>query len=162
MKSIVVAYEKNRGIGKDNDLPWGRRLKSDLVRFRALTIGKSVIMGRKTFESIGFALPGRENIVVSHQDLELPGTVLQAHSIDEAYALASNDIYVIGGATLYEQTLLDVDVIYATEVDAEIEGVDTLFPVLEADTWRETSRIRQEPDEDNAYGFDFVTYQRNL
>lgn len=160
MKCLVVAYDKNYAIGKGNDLPWGRKLKADLIRFKALTLGKTVVMGRKTYESIGFALPGRENIVVSRQRLNLPGSIIVVGSVDEAYAAASKEIYVIGGATLYEQTLSDVDVVYATEVDVTVDGADTFFPALDDELWRETSRTHRQADAENMYNFDFVTYER--
>lgn len=161
MKSMIVAYDKNRGIGVKGELPWGRSLPADLRRFKALTIGKTVIMGRKTFESIGFALPGRENIVISSQRLDLPGTVKLARSLDEAYALASQEAFIIGGASIYQQSLDDVDVIYATEVEAEFDDIDSHFPELDAEEWHETGRLSHAADSKNDYCFDFVTYERS-
>ncbi|PID32596.1 hypothetical protein CR956_01635 [Candidatus Saccharibacteria bacterium] len=147
-------------MGKNGKLPWGRSLPADLRRFKALTLEKTVIMGRKTFESIGFVLPERENIVISTQLMDLPGVVKLATSIEEAYEMAHREIFVIGGASVYEQALDDVEVIYATEVEAEFDGVDTFFPNLDDKQWRETTRLHHEADSKNDYSFDFVTYER--
>jgi len=158
MKSIVAAYDKNRGIGANNDLLWQRDLPADLAHFRALTTGKSIIMGRKTFESIGRALPNRENIVVSHAALDIEGAICVG-SLAEAYARASGETIVIGGASIYEQALPDVDTIYATEVDASFPEAEVFFPML-GDEWHETTREHYEADERNKYNYDFVTYDK--
>lgn len=157
-KCIVVAYDKNRGIGARGDLPWGRALPADLKHFRALTIGKSVIMGRATFESIGRALPQRENIVVTHRALDA-ADVIAVDSLARAYEVAQHQPCVIGGASIYEQALADCDVIYATEVDHSFTGIDRYFPSLD-DSWHECGRQSFPADGANRYAYSFVTYKR--
>ena len=159
MKAIVVAVDKNNGIGADNDLLWQRDLPADLANFKKLTKGNTVVMGRKTFESIGRPLPERENIVVSRKPTGVKG-VLTASSLDSAYELARNDIYIIGGGQIYEQALSDVDVIYMTQVDAEFHQATVFFPRVDCLAWREVSRDHHEADERNKYAFDFVTFER--
>lgn len=159
MKAIVVGYDKNRAIGKNNDLPWGRSLPADLANFRKLTKGGSVIMGRKTFESIGKRpLPNRENIVVSSTPTGVDG-VLTAVSLESAYALARYPVFVIGGQRLYAESLANIDTIFATEVDYAFDNCDTFFPELD-ETWEEVSRIHNPSDQDNSYDFDFVEYRK--
>ncbi len=125
--AIVVAMAANRVIGRDNQLPW--HLPADLKHFKQLTLGKPVVMGRKTYASIGRPLPERTNIVVTRdRDYEAPGCVV-VHSLDEALAAAGEaaEVMVIGGAGIYRQVLPRTDTLYLTEVHAEFEG-DTLFP----------------------------------
>jgi len=159
MKHIVVAYDQNRGIGAENDLLWQRDLPADLRHFKDLTIGGTVIMGRKTFESIGRALPGRQNIVVSHGAVEAEG-VLAAPSLEAAYAAAKHEVFIIGGGSIYEQSLADADAVYATEVQALFPNAGVFFPPLPSG-WVETVREHHEADERNKYAYDFVTYVRN-
>lgn len=159
MKTIIVAMDRNRAIGFNNDLPWGRSLKDDLANFKKLTTGTSIIMGRNTFESIGRALPNRENIVVSHTPTTVSG-VLTALSIDAAYALARYPIMIIGGGQIYEQTMKDADRIIATMVDAEFPEATVYFPKIDADSWHEVSRQHYDADDRNAYAFDIVTFER--
>ena len=158
MKSIVVAYDRARGIGANNDLLWGRDLPADLRHFKDLTAGGSLIMGRKTFESIGRALPGRENIVVTHRPLDAVD-VIAVDSLASAYRLAHGNQFIIGGASIYEQALSDVDVVYATEVDQVFPEAEVFFPLLGED-WQERSRESFEADDRNKYPYDFVTYVR--
>lgn len=158
MKSIVVAYDRARGIGANNDLLWGRDLPADLRHFKDLTAGGSLIMGRKTFESIGRALPGRENIVVTHRPLDAVD-VIAVDSLASAYRLAHGNQFIIGGASIYEQALSDVDVVYATEVDQVFPEAEVFFPPLGKD-WQERSRESFEADDRNKYPYDFVTYVR--
>ncbi|MEO6761273.1 MAG: dihydrofolate reductase [Candidatus Saccharimonadales bacterium] len=158
MKHIVVAYDLNRGIGANNDLLWQRDLPADLKQFKELTTGQSVVMGRKTFESIGRPLPNRQNIVVSHSVVEWPG-VESSTSIEAAYELAKHAVFIIGGASIYEQSLPSVDVIHATEVKASFPEATVFFSTLGPE-WKETGRISHSADERNKYDFDFVTYQR--
>jgi len=155
----VVAMDKNNGIGADNDLLWQRDLPADLAHFKELTTGKTIVMGRKTFESIGRALPNRQNIVVSRQPLHYED-VTHASSLDEAYALASHDICVIGGGQIYTQALEDMDVLYVTDVDAEFTQASVFFPEINEQQWHETSREHHDADERNKYSFDFVVYER--
>ncbi len=158
MKSIVVAYDQNRGIGVHGDLPWGRSLPADLRHFKQLTTGGSVIMGRKTYDSIGKALPNRENIVLTHQPLVDTGAVT-AYSLPDAYEKAHGNQFIIGGASVYRQALADVDVIYATEVKATFSNTDAYFPPL-GHEWRECAREQHVADAKNAYNYGFVTYVR--
>lgn len=159
MISIIVATTENGVIGKDNQLLW--KLSADLKQFRILTTGHSVIMGRKTFESIGRPLPNRTNIVISRQkDLTLPEGVLKVNSLERAIKTAKNhagneEIFIIGGGNVYEQALKITDKVYLTEVKASIEG-DAFFPALHANEWKEITRVSHPKDEKNEYDFDFV------
>jgi dihydrofolate reductase len=163
MISIIVATAENGVIGKDNQLLW--KLSADLKQFRVLTTGHSVIMGRKTFDSIGRALPNRTNIVISRQkDLILPEEVLKVNSLGTAIEIAKNhpgneEIFIIGGGNIYEQALEITDKIYLTEVKTSIDG-DAYFAVLNPNEWKEISRISHQKDEKNEYNFDFVELVR--
>jgi dihydrofolate reductase len=158
MKSIVVAYDSHRGIGAANDLLWQRDLPADLAHFKMLTMGGSLIMGRNTFESIGRALPGRENIVVTHRPLDVVD-IVAVDSLDAAYNVAHGNQFIIGGGQIYEQSLKDADVVYATEVHASFPQAEIFFPEL-GNEWRETARESNSADERNKYAYDFVTYVR--
>ena len=160
MKQIVVATDRNRAIGMDGDLPWGRGLKDDLAHFKKITSGTSVVMGRKTFESIGSQpLPNRENIVVTSRPTGVDG-VLSAGSLESAYALARYPISIIGGGQIYRAALDDADVIYASEVDAKFSAATVFFPEIDLKVWREVGRSHYEADERNSYAFDLVEYRR--
>jgi dihydrofolate reductase len=160
MKAIVVAMDKKRGIGANGGLLWMRDLPADLAHFKKLTTGNSIIMGRKTFtDDIKKPLPNRENIVVSRTPTAVPG-VLTAASLESAYALARYPIFVIGGGQIFEQALPDIDKLYVTEVDAEFSEATVFFPEIDRNTWKETAREHHEADENNAYNYDFVTYER--
>jgi dihydrofolate reductase len=157
--SIIVAAAHNGVIGSDNRLPW--HLPDDLKRFKALSLGKPVVMGRRTFESIGRTLPGRRNIVVSRQaGLAIDGAVV-AHSLDAAFAAAAGapEIVVIGGAEIFRQALPRADTIHLTRVHASVRG-DAVFPQLDPGKWRETAVEHHAADERHQYAFDFVTLQR--
>lgn len=158
MKSIVVAYDKNRGIGANNDLLWQRDLPGDLNHFKELTTGKSVIMGSRTFRSIGRPLPNRQNIVLSYEPLVFPGAET-AKSLDEAYKLARSEIVIIGGGSVFQQSLPDIDTIYATEVDASFAQATVFFPPLD-ESWEELSREHRDINGRDKYPYDFVTYRR--
>ena len=148
--SLVVAMARNRVIGRKNALPW--RLPVDLAHFKKVTMGHPVVMGRKTFESIGRALPGRKNIVVTHnRAFVAPGCVVVG-SLDEAWKAAGDaeEVCVIGGTTLFMETLPLADLIHITEVEADIAG-DTYFPEFDRGEWRETETARQAADERHAY-----------
>ena len=162
MKYIIVAYDRNRAIGVSNTLPWAGKMKTDMARFKQLTTGNAIIMGRKTFESIGRALPGRQNIVLSSKAIDV-ADVQVVDNLDKAYAAVQPgaETYVIGGGQIYALARDTVDEILATEIDAAIEGADAFFPVLGPE-WRETSREHHDADENNAYAFDFVTYRKVL
>jgi dihydrofolate reductase len=163
MISIIVATAENGVIGKNNQLLW--KLSADLKQFKTLTTGHSVIMGRKTFESIGRPLPNRTNIVISRQTgLTLPDGVLKVNSLETAIETAKNhagneEVFIIGGGNIYEQAIKITDKVYLTEVKACIEG-DTFFPALDADEWNEIARISHPKDEKNEYDFVFVELMR--
>lgn len=155
----MVAYDKQRGIGATNDLLWKRELPADLRHFREITLGGTVIMGRKTYESIGRPLPNRQNIVVSRSKTTIAGvTVVQ--NLAEAYAASHYEIYIIGGGSIYTAAFGDVDAIYATEVDAEFSQATIFFPALAMANWQEITRQHHDADCNNTYAYDFVTYKR--
>lgn len=157
---MVVAYDKNRGIGANNDLLWMRDLPADLKHFKKMTTGKSIVMGRKTFESIGSKpLPDRQNIVLSRTATGVE-KVITAGSLEAAYAMAQYPVVVIGGESVFREALPSVDTIYATEVDAEFPQASVFFPKIDINEWQEVARIRHEADEKNKYAFDFVEYRR--
>nr|AIA19136.1 Dihydrofolate reductase [uncultured bacterium] len=158
MKSIVVAYDSRRGIGASNDLLWQRDLPADLAHFKKLTMGGSLIMGRNTFESIGRALPGRENIVVTHRPLDVVD-VVAVDSLAKAYETAHGNQFIIGGGQIYNQSIADVDIVYATEVHETFSQAEVFFPEL-GDGWREVAREVHVADDRNKYAYDFVTYAR--
>ena len=161
MKSLVVAIGKNREMGQDGAMPWGHGLRTDLTRFKKLTKGKSVIMGRKTFESIGSKpLPNRQNIVVTRKPTGIK-SVLSASSLEAAYTVSQYDQVVMGGARLYEEALDSVDVLYVTEVQAVFPEADVYFPLIDTDVWKESERESHVADENNSVAFDFVTYIRH-
>lgn len=158
--SIIVAYDQSRAIGARGDLPWGRGLPADLAKFKRLTTGSSVIMGRKTFESIGKRpLPNRENIVISRTPTGVKG-VLSAADLPSALALARYPIFICGGGRVYAEALERTEVIYATEVRHAFDDTDVFFPALD-DNWQEASREHHPADEKNAFAFDFVEYRRS-
>ena len=156
--SLVAAVSENRVIGKDNALPWN--LPADLRHFKELTIGKPVIMGFKTFESIGKPLSNRTNIVLCKEKVEIPGCTV-VHSIEEALQAVGNaeEVMIIGGGSVYAQFLPKADRMYLTRVHAEVEG-DTYFPEFNQDEWKEIERVNHEKDEQHPYSFRFVTFER--
>ncbi len=159
--SLVAAVASNRVIGRGGRLPW--RLPDDLKHFRARTLGKPVIMGRRTFESIGKPLPGRRNVVVTHHvDFAAEGCTV-VHDLDAALdaAGAAPEIVVIGGASLYLDFLPRAERIYLTEVHAEVEG-DVFFPDLDPVDWLEANRERHPADERHAHAFSFVELWRRM
>lgn len=156
---MVVAYDKYRGIGANNDLLWQRDLPADLARFKKLTLGKSVIMGRKTFASIGRPLPDRQNIVLSQTPTGVE-KVLTAASLMAAYAIAQYEPVIIGGESVFRDALPDVETIYATEVDAAFPEATVFFPEIDMNEWQEAEREHHPADSNNKYDFDFVTYTK--
>lgn len=155
--SLIAAMAKNRVIGKDNDMPW--HLPADLGHFKAVTLGKPIIMGRKTYESIGRALPGRQNIVISSNPsyaLEGCDTVT---SFEAALALTKdlNEVMIIGGGFLYKQALNQADKLYLTFIDLEVQG-DTFFPEYEVLNIKEVKREAYKKDEKNSYNYEFVDF----
>jgi dihydrofolate reductase len=160
MKTIVVAYDKKYGIGANNDLLWVRDLPADLKHFKDLTTGHTIIMGRNTYNSIGRPLPNRQNIVISHS--MKPATDIEvADSLDKAYAMANgSEVFIVGGAQIYELALPTIDEIQATEVDAVFSNATVFFPRIDTNMWQEVSREHHDADEANKYGYDFVRYVR--
>jgi dihydrofolate reductase len=155
--AIIAAMAKNRVIGIDNTLPW--RLPEDLRHFKALTTGHHILMGRKTWESLGRPLPGRTSVVISRsRDLQLPGCIV-VHSIEEAIAACAGDdeIFFIGGAELYRQALQHADRIYLTEIQADFAG-DAWFPEFNPSHWQETGRTHCQSE--SGLNCDFVTYDK--
>jgi dihydrofolate reductase len=154
---FVVAYSDNRVIGRDNELPW--RLPGDLAHFKRSTMGQPIIMGRKTWESLGRPLPGRPNLVVSRDaDYAAPGAQVFTsveHALQSCAGQAS--ACIIGGAQIFERALPLADEIIATEVHAQVDG-DVFFPPLPESEWEETERLAQ--PEENGYRYDFVVYTR--
>ncbi len=159
MISLIVAMAKNRVIGAGNRIPW--HLPNELRLFKSLTMGHHIVMGRKTYESIDRLLPGRTTVIVTRQrDYAVPGAIV-AHSIDEALAECAGDeeIFVIGGADLFRETLPRADRLYLTIVDAEPEG-DTFMPEIDMSAWRETSSQSFAPDEKHAHAYRLAVYER--
>jgi dihydrofolate reductase len=157
--TIVVAVAANGVMGMDNQLPW--RLPADLKHFKELTMGRPIVMGRKTYDSIGRPLPGRENIVVSRRPgLRIDGCVV-VDSVEAAFAAAADaaEIAVIGGAEIFHLVLPRVDTIHLTRIHAEIAG-DVYFPDLDAWRWEETAVAHHAADERHAYSFSFVELNR--
>ena len=161
--SLLVAMDERRGIGKDGKLPW--HLSSDLKRFRELTMGHHIIVGRKTFESIGKPLPGRRTIVVTRNaDLRPEGCQVAASveaAIETARINAENEAFVIGGADVYAQALEIADRVYLTEVHAEVDA-DTFFPEFDRSAWTEKECLYQPADEKNQHACTFRVLERNL
>lgn len=158
MLSIIVAVANNGIIGDQNSLLW--HIREDMLRFKRITTGHPVIMGRKTFESIGRPLPNRTNVVVSRQNIEIEGCIV-VHSLEEAITSFSGEeeIFIIGGAQIYEQALPLADKIYLTLVHRDYDG-DTSFPQVNEDDWEETSREDYERGEKFDAPFSFIDYVR--
>ena len=157
--SIITAMASNRTIGIDNTLPW--RCPADLKHFKALTMGHHMIMGRKTFDSIGKPLPGRTTVVVTrNRNLQIEGCIV-AHSLQEAIAACSGDaeIFIVGGAELYTQALPLTDMLYITEIRQEAEG-DAHFPEFDMNAWQEIAREPHSQQEPQPLEYHFVTYRR--
>jgi dihydrofolate reductase len=153
--SAVVAYSLNRVMGRNNQLPW--HLPDDLKHFKALTVGKTVLMGRKTYESIGKPLPNRRNIIISRdQQLNIPGCEV-IHFLQEIDS--AEEVMVIGGAEIFKLLLPHIQLLYLTEIQANIEG-DVYFPELDPKQWKEVARQHHASDQNHAYAFDFIQLQR--
>ena len=159
--SLIAALDRAYAIGKGNDLPW--HLPDDLRRFKALTLGKPVLMGRKTAESLGRALPKRRNLVLTRSG-QVPFAGMQAvASLDEAVAIACADgdeLCVIGGGDVFAMTLPIASRMHLTWVDAMVEGADVFFPRFDPSAWRETMREHHAADAAHAFAFDFADYER--
>ena len=159
--SFLVAMDEKRGIGKAGGLPW--RLSSDLKRFRELTMGHHIIVGRKTFESIGKPLPGRQMIIVTRDESFTPEGCFIAHSIPNAVGLArdrgESELFICGGAEIYAQVFGVADRMYLTLVDADSEA-DTFFPEWDSSEWIEVESEHHAADEKNQYSFTFKVLAR--
>ncbi len=153
--SIIAAHDKNKNIGQAGKLPWN--LPADLKRFKEITIGHPIIMGRKTFDSIGRPLPKRDNIIITRGDLSIPGVTI-THSLEEALAEAkkktSGEIFIIGGGEIYRQAMELADKLYLTLIDKEFTG-DTFFP--DYNQFKETRRETHQGDE---FTYHFVELKR--
>ncbi len=164
-KTIIAAVSRNGGIGREGGLPW--RLSTDLKRFKASTLGKPVIVGRKTFEPFGKALPGRPNIVITRDHDYKPVDARVVHSLVEAYELAeqiageigAEEICVIGGGNIYRQAMDDADRLLITHVETDVDG-DTSFPPIDAGLWQSVEEIAVPAGEKDNYPTRFVTYVR--
>lgn len=157
--SFVVAYARGRVIGRDNALPW--KLPADMRRVRQLTMGKPLIMGRRTYESIGRPLEGRTSIVLTREPSFRPEGVLVARDVEEALRLAgtAEEVIVFGGSDVFAQLLPRADRLYVTEIDADIPG-DRHFPPIDPTEWEEVERTEHAPDEQNPYRYTFLTLDR--
>lgn len=158
--SLIAAVDKNHGLGKGNKLLC--HLPADLKHFKEKTVGKPIIMGRKTYESIGRPLPDRLNIVVSKYTIDIPG-VTMAHSLEEALTLtkANSEVMIIGGASIFEQALLVADRIYLTLIHEQFDA-DVFFPKFDKTIWQCREAIDRAHDEKNPYDLTFYEYERNL
>lgn len=159
---LIAALDRKHAIGRDNALPW--RLSDDLKRFKALTLGKPLLMGRKTAQSLGRALPGRRNLVLTRSG-EVPFAGMEAvGSTEQALELARADgaaeLCVIGGGEIYALCLPSASRMHLTRVDTEVEGADAFFPRFDRDEWREVVRESHRADERNEFDFEYVEYVR--
>lgn len=157
--SIIVAMDKKGVIGFEGDLPW--RLSADLKHFKAITMSKPLIMGRKTHESIGRPLPGRKNIVLSHaKDFDAGGCTV-VHSLDDAFQAAGDvdEVIIMGGSGIYDQSLARAGRLYLTEVHADVGG-DVYFPEFNKAEWLEIEREEHSADEKNEFDYSFVVMER--
>jgi dihydrofolate reductase len=154
---VIAAVARNRVIGNGNQLPW--RLPADLKRFKALTMGHVLIMGRKTFDSIGRALPGRTTIVITRDPTWKREGVEVAHSLDEALAIAgAREVFIAGGAEIYAQSLARADRLQLTVIDADFEG-DARFPEWDERAYQLVQRERCEPSPEFPHAYEFRTYE---
>ncbi|WP_077618507.1 dihydrofolate reductase [Bacillus sinesaloumensis] len=161
MISLLVAMDKNRLIGKDNDLPW--RLPADLAYFKRVTMGHPIIMGRKTYDSIGRPLPGRENIIVTRDTSYKMEGCKVIHSIEEIVKMrkeSEQELFVIGGAEIFKEILPYSDRLYITEIEEEFEG-DTYFPAFDKSEWKIISKEQGIKDEKNPYDYKFLVYEKD-
>lgn len=160
--SLVVAMDRHRAIGRDNALPW--HLPADLKRFKAVTLGKPLLMGRRTAESLGRALPGRDNLVLTRSGRVPFDGMTAVASVDEAIEHArrasAQELCVIGGGQVFEACLPIATQLRFTHVDTTVQGADAWFPAYDLDGWRETARETHPADAKHAFAFTFVDYER--
>jgi dihydrofolate reductase len=156
--SLIVAMGANRVIGKDNHIPWD--LPADMKYFRKMTMGKPIVMGRRTYDSIGRSLPGRKNIVVTRNKNFVASGCAVVHSIGEALELAKGEeVMIIGGAELYELLLPRATRLYVTKIEADFSG-DKYFPAIKDEEWLEISRQSYDPDERYPFRYHFIVFER--
>ncbi len=157
--SIIAAMGKNKVIGKGNALPW--KLPADMEHFKTLTKGKPIIMGRKTFESVGKPLPDRTNIIITRDQNYKDEGCIVAYSTEEALKAAENseEVMICGGAQIYKEFLPKADKMYLTLIDADFEG-DAYFPEYNPEEWEETSYEEHERDAENQYNYTFLVLRR--
>ncbi|MEY4529370.1 MAG: hypothetical protein RLZZ156_91 [Deinococcota bacterium] len=155
---MIAAVDSNLAIGFGNAMPW--HLPDDLKYFKRVTLEKTVLMGRKTFLSIGRALPKRRNLVLTRDTSFTANGIEIVHGLDQALALESN-LMVIGGGEIYTLALPLASAMHLTFVDTRVENADAFFPKYNEKEWREVSRIHHDPDEKHAFSFDWVTLTRN-
>ena len=156
--SIVVAIAENYAIGKNNQLLW--HMPADLKHFKTITSGHTVIMGRKTYDSVGKPLPNRRNIIITRQDITIEGCEV-VQSIDNALTLCANEeeVFIVGGAEIYKMAMSKTDRIYLTTIHHSFDA-DTLFPEIDYMEWQETAREDHQPDEKNKFPYSFITLER--
>ena len=161
MLSIIVAVAKNNVIGKDNQLIW--HLPEDLKRFKEITSGHTIIMGRKTFESLGRVLPNRKHIILCNDaDLNINDenvTIVDDINRLGEYINKEEENFIIGGATIYKLMLPKVDKLYITKINQEFDG-DVYFPEISEENWKITQRVKGKKDEKNPYDYDYITYEK--
>lgn len=157
--AMIAAMARDRVIGRDNAMPW--HLPADLAHFKQVTLGKPILMGRRTFESIGRPLPGRRNLVISRNPDYAPSGVEVFPSVEAALAAVGEvpEVMIIGGGKLYAQLLERTDVLYLTHIDLTVEG-DTRFPDYQAYAWNRRDLVCHQPDERNPYPYCFETLER--
>lgn len=164
IQTIVVAASENNAIGVNNDLPW--RLPDDLRFFKKVTMGKPVLMGRKTFESLGKPLPGRLNIVLSRSAIELPESVMHFSTYADAIAYLreqnTEELCIIGGGQIFEQVLAEADQLYLTRVHTLIPDADIFFPAIDEAEWDLVWESFHDQDEKHAFSFTFKQYKRRV
>ncbi|MFI5219540.1 MAG: dihydrofolate reductase [Bacteroidia bacterium] len=159
MLSIIVAAAQNRVIGKDNKLIW--HLPADLKRFKQLTMGHHIIMGRKTFESIGRVLPGRTTVIISRQPGFKIENCIYANSLEQAIELCRDDaeIFITGGAQIFEHAIALANKIYLTQIHQSFDG-DVFFPEINNEEWKITLQEDHKADEKNPYDYSFINYEK--
>jgi dihydrofolate reductase len=159
MLSIIVAMSQNRVIGRKNIIPW--HLPDDLRNFKKITMGSPIIMGRKTFESLSKALPGRQNIVITHRSDIVCSDCQLAHSVKEALSFASRakEVFIIGGESIYQETIQLAEKIYLTSVDVNVNG-DTFFPEINLSDWEKSFISFHPSDKEHVFSFSNYEYKR--
>jgi dihydrofolate reductase len=160
--SAIVAVSEDHAIGRDNQLPW--HLPEDLKFFKRTTMGKPVLMGRKTFESLGKPLPGRLNIVLSRSKVQLPEGVLLFHNLQEGISKLkqsdSEEVFIIGGGQIFAETMDSIDRLYITEVHTTVPDATAFFPAIDHSHWKLVWEEKHEADEKHQFAFTFRQYER--